>query len=516
MFKSAFFFLLFSTFIFAQDSNRYTDSLFNYTQVVSDGFYANAPEVNTPYQGQSLTHNEELKFHLFAPENDTLKLRPLLICIHGGGFVSGNKDHDDMLEFCKIFASRGYVTTTIQYRLGMSFFSNISGERAVYRGLQDGRAAIRYFKENFNVYGIDTNNVYLIGSSAGAFVSLHNLFMNEESERPAGTYEISNSPPTTNDGPDLGTLDAINPTLKHGSHPNGVISLWGAIKNIDLIKESDGTIPIFLVHGTDDSTVPFDVGHPFGLPTVQETYGSKPINEKLISLGYNNDTYFVPGEDHEFYGVSNGMWSPAPNAYWDTVVTKSTDFLWGFHKPIAKGGHDYYGVGDVITFTDSSEGATKWEWAFGDGETSTLQNPSHQYAEWGTYITKLKVYNHIDSWDTTSIVVHYIHVSVDEKEILPTKFELSQNYPNPFNPSTTIKYSIPINVNSESAAISLVVYNMLGQVVATLVTQNQMAGNYEVKFDASNLTSGIYFYQLTSSSTGLATFAAAKKLLLLK
>jgi exonuclease III len=136
----------------------------------------------------------------------------------------------------------------------------------------------------------------------------------------------------------------------------------------------------------------------------------------------------------------------------------------------------------------------------------------------------LIIYN-LQSSDVTSVADHLPvvvdfefspEVSVSDNSKMDYEFSLSQNYPNPFNPSTTIKYSIPINVNSESAAISLVVYNMLGQVVATLVTQNQMAGNYEVKFDASNLTSGIYFYQLTSSSTGLATFAAAKKLLLLK
>lgn len=132
----------------------------------------------------------------------------------------------------------------------------------------------------------------------------------------------------------MGSLDAINPTLKHGSHPQGVISLWGAIQSPDLIKASDGNIPLFLLHGMVDSTVPFDVGHPFGLPTLPKTYGSKPINERLINLGFNNDTYFVPGENHEFYGVSNGMWNPAPNTYWDTVVTKSTNFLWNIHKPI--------------------------------------------------------------------------------------------------------------------------------------------------------------------------------------
>jgi len=94
---------------------------------------------------------------------------------------------------------------------------------------------------------------------------------------------------------------------------------------------------------------------------------------------------------------------------------------------------------------------------------------------------------------------------------LPIEFSLSQNYPNPFNPSTTIRYSIPNNVNRESEIVSLVVYNMLGQKVATLINQNQKAGNYEVKFDAAHLNSGVYFYRLTANG-----FQSTKKLMLLK
>ncbi len=99
-------------------------------------------------------------------------------------------------------------------------------------------------------------------------------------------------------------------------------------------------------------------------------------------------------------------------------------------------------------------------------------------------------------------------------ETIPIEFALHQNYPNPFNPSTTIKYSIP-SVETHSGAsvqnILLKVYDILGNEFATLVNENKSAGNYEVKFDASNLSSGVYFYQLNADS-----FTATKKLILLK
>ena len=83
---------------------------------------------------------------------------------------------------------------------------------------------------------------------------------------------------------------------------------------------------------------------------------------------------------------------------------------------------------------------------------------------------------------------------------------LFQNYPNPFNPSTNIQYAI-----SSRQIVSLKVYDVLGNEVATLVNEEKPAGIYEVIFNASNFSSGIYFYQLRSGS-----FIDVKKMILLK
>ena len=95
----------------------------------------------------------------------------------------------------------------------------------------------------------------------------------------------------------------------------------------------------------------------------------------------------------------------------------------------------------------------------------------------------------------------------------PDEYSLSQNYPNPFNPSTTIKYSIPVETRRGVSPQNTIlkIYDILGREVATLVNQNQKAGNYEIQFDASHLTSGIYLYKLQSGN-----FVATKKLMLLK
>jgi hypothetical protein len=97
-------------------------------------------------------------------------------------------------------------------------------------------------------------------------------------------------------------------------------------------------------------------------------------------------------------------------------------------------------------------------------------------------------------------------LDVQEEKELPTSFVLSQNYPNPFNPSTTVEYSIP-----KTSLVTLKVYDILGREIATLVNENKPAGAYEVTWNAANLPSGVYLYQLKAGN-----YTATNKLLLLK
>jgi hypothetical protein len=89
---------------------------------------------------------------------------------------------------------------------------------------------------------------------------------------------------------------------------------------------------------------------------------------------------------------------------------------------------------------------------------------------------------------------------------IPASFVLRQNYPNPFNPTTTIRYELP-----QAAKVTLKVYDVLGREIVTLVDQAKEAGVYEVKFDGSNLPSGIYLYRMEAGPT-----VSTKKLVLLK
>lgn len=89
---------------------------------------------------------------------------------------------------------------------------------------------------------------------------------------------------------------------------------------------------------------------------------------------------------------------------------------------------------------------------------------------------------------------------------LPVSYQLGQNYPNPFNPSTIIEYTLPAIAN-----VSLSVYNLLGEVVSTLVNERKASGTYRVEWNAESVTSGVYFYRLQTEQ-----YTEVKKMLLIR
>ena len=120
----------------------------------------------------------------------------------------------------------------------------------------------------------------------------------------------------------------------------------------------------------------------------------------------------------------------------------------------------------------------------------------------------------LGSKNLTTASLGGLTVGVKENEGLPTAFNLYNNYPNPFNPSTLIKYDLPVSAN-----VKLVVYDVLGSEVATLVNENKSAGSHQIEWNAAtqkNISSGMYIYKIQANGVNGQQFVNTKKMLLVK
>ncbi len=113
--------------------------------------------------------------------------------------------------------------------------------------------------------------------------------------------------------------------------------------------------------------------------------------------------------------------------------------------------------------------------------------------------------------DNVKVNAYDAVTSIDDKEIIPTVFNLEQNYPNPFNPSTSIRFSLATDSN-----VKLNVYNLLGEKIATLIDTKMNTGVHTANFNGLNLSSGVYFYRIDANGVDGANFSSVKKMILTK
>jgi hypothetical protein len=230
---------------------------------------------------------------------------------------------------------------------------------------------------------------------------------------------------------------------------------------------------------------------------------------------YDNDVYKSTDNGITWSALHSGISSPysltatATNLYagcygYGVYVSTNSGTTWG----TAAGG-TYSGWVNAVA-TDGSA-----IYAGTDGGVYCLPSSTGSWGPVNTGLTVLKVTSCLVTGGSLFVgtagggaskrALIELSVGPSSNEV-PAQFSLSQNYPNPFNPSTTIKFELP-----NTSHVSLNVYDILGREVSVLVNERKAPGSYEVKFDGSNLASGVYFYRLQTES-----FVDTKKLLLLR
>lgn len=326
--------------------NRYLEETSSSFQIEKDVvFSTNIPTVKSFNLFGNRLANEEtygdvkttLKMNIYKPTNDTLTKRPVIIFAFGGGFVNGSRTEKSMIKLCEAFAKRGFVTATIDYRLGMNIGDKELSKRAVYRALQDGRSAVRFFRKNASSYGVDPNQIYISGHSAGAFLAYQSVYLDKDFERPLSTRNYFGRA-------DLGGLDAIgdNKLNSNGSvingKANGVMGFAGALGDVTYIENATD-VPGVYFHSSNDNTVPFNSGEPFSsiswlpgfnLPTV---YGSNVMNSQanIVNAAHSFYPYTSRGHNVHFNG-SNLYPDIAPNGaqyFYDALLKPNQSVITG-------------------------------------------------------------------------------------------------------------------------------------------------------------------------------------------
>jgi para-nitrobenzyl esterase len=251
-------------------------------------------EVSVSTVTYSDVHN--LQMDIYQAVGDTETQRPLIILAHGGSFVAGIRTNPSMVALGDAFAKRGYVVASISYRL-MSFLDLLSAEGAlngVARALSDGRAAVRYFRKTVdleaNPYGIDENQIYFGGNSAGGVIAVHAAFMQvEEITDPAllAALEI------------LGGIEGDSGNDGYSSDVRGAISLAGAVADVDFISLSENNKLLISCHGDEDGTVPYSCGQPLGSAILPELCGGGAMFAHTEAIEFSNHSHLVfPGQGH--------------------------------------------------------------------------------------------------------------------------------------------------------------------------------------------------------------------------
>ncbi len=163
----------------------------------------------------------------------------------------------------------------------------------------------------------------------------------------------------------------------------------------------------------------------------------------------------------------------------------------------------------TVQFSDTSSGAIiSWLWQFGDGLTSTAQNPSHVYTKVDTYTVTLTVTGPggVSKLSKTDYISVQFPTGIAGLSEQPTTFALYGNYPNPFNPTTNITFDVPA-----AQHVKVSIYNVNGSLVETLVDEHKSPGRYTINWQASNRSSGTYFIRMVTEG-----YSKIQKCILLK
>ena len=277
---------------------HYKDILFSDVRINKDlTYFPNAPEKD----------KKPHLFDLYQAKDDTTRLRPLIIWIHGGGFKFGSKEAKGIQLWSKTFAQRGYVCAAINYRLSKknTLFHFDELLKASYFAVQDAKRAVEYFKKHHDEYHIDPNKIILAGNSAGGIIALQTAYSSD-----AELAKLAKLPDTVE-----------NAHMHEIFKVAAVVNLWGAIYDLNWLKNAH--VPIISILGSNDGVVS---------PTHKTAplYGGEDIHSSADSLKIPNKLKLFEGYSHELQKHFNPIFPAGKGTHqrWLQAGQYAADFLY--------------------------------------------------------------------------------------------------------------------------------------------------------------------------------------------
>ena len=352
-------------------------------------------------------------------------------------------------------------------------------------GLNSAPCDIEKFP-NSDVILLGDNGMGVMKSTDGGFTWAQKFTTSGEIPTIAVSHTVQGVAFATKWGGGGGLLKSTDygETWSNVSGFNG-ISMWG----VD-IQESDGNIVMAGCYSCVTTWRSINGGDTWTQISISSTNYQLEITDSITQYAAQGNgfyklesDFFVPVELSSFTAeVSENEIT----LFWTTASELNNN---GFDVEISSNNNDFEKIGFVPGF----------------GTTTEAKNYSFNVTEFvvGAQYFRLKQIDYDGTFTYTN--------AVEVEGMAPTEFTLSQNYPNPFNPSTSIKFTLPIDAN-----VSLKLFNLLGEEVTDIINTEMTAGIHQVNFDGSDLSSGTYFYLMKATSDNGNGFTDSKKMILLR
>jgi poly(3-hydroxybutyrate) depolymerase len=484
-------------------AQRYLSEVFTDVTVQSDVMYGiNATVLAYPQLGQAIP--QPLMMDVYSPTGDTETNRPVVLYFHTGNFLptpqngspSGTKTDLNVVEMCSRLARMGYVVASCDYRLGWNPVATTQEERvytlinAAYRGVQDCRTAIRYFRktqaELGNPYGIDPSRICVWGQGTGGYIAFASATINEYAdiaipkftqllEIPAGSGNFVPVPMVLEavNGDIYGTSVGINPndgdTLCYANHVgyssdfNVMVNMGGACGDSSWVTADD--VPMISFHAPADPFAPYNIGTVivpgFNLPVV-EVSGSYHVQQMAAAFGLNSSF-------------------AAADAAGDAYTVQANTFNNG-----------YSGLYPLNRPVGSEADSAPWEWWTADNPNNSnglLTNPDMSEMKGMTYLDTIQAY----SAPRIMCALGLAGSPCDPNTVMETEVSMKV-FPNPSHGLFSVQ------VGNQETIRLMEVFDLMGKCVLTF---NPNASFTNI--DLTSVANGMYTVRMKTDSSIIST-----------